>query len=467
MFTRPSQEFLTLCQGQLSLLQQTCGAALSAVYLAEDFTGEHLVPVMVCPDPGDGWQPEMVKPQDPIVDSNTLGQLVNLPQLGSFIPRFPDTIPLLPDPSAYENNWQDEQGTWQRQVVIPLVHEDLVMGLLVTGRSDRPWQPREMSAIEKVAHTLAIARLLDQRAYWLDQQLNQQKLLAADHQDHLDNLLHQIRNPLTAIKTFGKLLLKRLLPADANRSIITGIVQESDRLQFLLQQLDQEIELEHQELAQGLVPALTTPQIRSLPPARSELGQPLEPLVLKSIDLSQVLTPLLISAQAIAQDRDLEIIIDISPVLPLIIADASALREVLSNLLDNALKYTPAQGSIFVKNLELGKIPPAITLQLPEHNTNFLYLGITNTGAGIPVGDLPSLFLRHYRGVQETGTIGGSGLGLAIAKQLLEQMGGEITALSPADPAWAKGQGENYNNTLEPNRILTTFLVCIPLAPSH
>lgn len=457
MFTSPSQEFLSLCQAQLTILNQNCGAGLSAVYLTTDFAGEQLIPVAVYPDAHSDWQPEMHQPQSPGATESTLGWLANSPLLGSFMPRFPSSQPSSvdwSDSSAYENTWQDDQGTWQRQVVMPLIHEGLAMGLLVTGRSDRPWRPKEIGAVEKVAHSLAIARLLDQRSHWLNQQLTQQRTLAADHRDHLDNLLHQIRNPLTAIKTFGKLLLRRLLPADPNRSVITGLVQESDRLQSLLRQLDHEIEVEHRGLTQSFSPALAPAQIVSLPPAKSEPGMVLEPLVLGAVDLNQVLAPLLVSAQAIAQDRGLTILTDIPDHLPLVIADTSALREVLSNLLDNAMKYNITGGLVFVKT------------QLEPNGS--LCLGITNTGHGIPETDLPRLFQRHYRGVQETGSIPGTGLGLAIAHQLLEQMGGEIIACSPADPLWINLQGQDYPASKLPTAaVLTSFLVYLRLQDSH
>ena len=457
MFTSPSQEFLSLCQSQLTLLTQNCGAGLSAVYLTTDFAGEQLIPVAVYPDAHANWEPEVNHPKSPVSEESALGWLANSSPLDNSIPQFLSSQPLptdWPDTSAYENTWQDAQGTWQRQVVMPLIYEGLAMGLLVTGRSDRPWRPKEVGAVEKVAHSLAIARLLDQRSHWLNQQLNQQRTLAANHRDHLDNLLHQIRNPLTAIKTFGKLLLKRLLPADPNRSVITGLVQENDRLQSLLRQLDHEIEVEHRGLEQNLNPALAPAQFVSLPPAKPESkpkpGIILEPLVLGVVDIFQVLEPLLVSTQAIAQDRGLNILTDLPTSLPPVIADISALREVLSNLLDNALKYNIPQGLVFVKTQAE---PPG-----------FFCVGVTSTGYGIPAADLPYLFQRHYRGVQETGTITGTGLGLAIAQQLLEQMGGKIVALSPSLPVWTSLQGQDYPTSKLPTAaVLTSFLVYLPL----
>jgi len=277
-------------------------------------------------------------------------------------------------------------------------------------------------------------------------------------------------------------------------------------------QLDREIATEHQELQANLRPALlpappldespnspepesnqssptsspSSPQeLLDVSPAASEPNQILESLVLTTVDLHQVIDPLLISAGAIAQDRSLKFFTELPEKFPPITADAAALREVLSNLLDNALKYTPPGGSIFLKTLDYSQstnftnstnsanstnspnqnipnqditsLPP-----LPPLPPSSLCLAITNTGPAIPAADLPKLFQRHYRGVQESGDITGTGLGLAIAQQLLEQMGGKITVFSPADPYWAMVKGADQadiNSTT-----LTTFLLWLKIS---
>jgi len=89
---------------------------------------------------------------------------------------------------------------------------------------------------------------------------------------------------------------------------------------------------------------------------------------------------------------------------------------VFSNLIDNALKYTPS-GKIYIQaGLEQSHLQGAIS----------------DTGPGIPPEDLEHIFERHYRGVQSSSEIPGTGLGLAIAKDLIEQMQGEIQVFSPA-----------------------------------
>jgi signal transduction histidine kinase len=300
------------------------------------------------------------------------------------------------------------------------MHEGVLMGLLVTGREDRQWNEREQTEIERIAQTLAIARLLDQRREWFEQQLSQQQRLARAQRDLLDNLLHQIRNPLTALRTFGKLLLKRLISGDANRAVADNIVRESDRVQELLQQFDQVIDLTTDDLEpeKSLSPA---PLLMEATVQDAKEPVPLLPKAEGTAQLcavADVLEPLLASARAIAGERNLDLQADIPPNLPPVRANVKALREVLSNLIDNALKYAPSGGKIYI--------------QAGLEQSHLQGIAISDTGPGIPPEDLEHIFERHYRGVQSSSEIPGTGLGLAIAKDLIEQMQGEIQVFSPA-----------------------------------
>jgi signal transduction histidine kinase len=237
--------------------------------------------------------------------------------------------------------------------------------------------------------------------------------------DLLDNLLHQLRNPLTAIRTFGKLLFKRMRPVDPNREVATSIVRESDRLQELLQQFDQVIDLNTADLA-----PLPLPESKVV--INENVQKPVKPALLlpgtgeqlTDCCLADLLAPLLISAQAISQERNLQLITEISHYLPLVKVNEKALTEVLSNIIDNALKYTPPGGKILV--------------QCGQQKGNLQGIAISDTGPGIPPEDLEHLGERHYRGVQAKTEIPGTGLGISIAKQLIAEMQGSIEVFSPA-----------------------------------
>ncbi len=113
---------------------------------------------------------------------------------------------------------------------------------------------------------------------------------------------------------------------------------------------------------------------------------------------------LLLSAQAVAKERNLSLETIHGEDIPLICANIPGLREVFSNLIDNALKYTPAGGKVTVevKNVK-----------------NSVEIVFKDTGYGIARSDQERIFQRHYRGVQAGGDIPGTGLGLAIAKELI------------------------------------------------
>jgi len=105
----------------------------------------------------------------------------------------------------------------------------------------------------------------------------------------------------------------------------------------------------------------------------------------------------------------------IDPGLPLIEIDPARVREVLSNLLANALRYTPAGGQIELRcSLEAGG--------------GNVQISVRDTGAGISADDLPHIFERFYKTADSSGT----GLGLAIARSLVAAHGGAISAQSEA-----------------------------------
>jgi signal transduction histidine kinase len=411
MLMPASAEFVALCQAQVTLLTQSLGAALSIVYLTEELTevaDAKLVPVVAYPEAIATWG------EDQILSLLSRGQRRSNPRLLSartisssnpasltVLPAPNESVPPLPLQAA------EQALLRQQQLVLPLIHEEMVMGLLVTARSDRAWSEAEQTQLKQVAQTLAVACVLDQRSQWMAQDLHQQEMQWDQRQDLFDDLLHQFRNPLTALRTFGKLLLRRLQPGDTNHPVADGIVRESDRLEDLLKQLDIAADLNDLKL----LPAQPA-SVGLLPESLTGAACQLEPHA-----IIEVLEPLLESAEAIAQDRQLTLQSKIPAHLPPVQTDVKMLREVLSNLVDNALKYTPAGGGVWVQVEDQGKMQAIV---------------IADTGAGIPPPDLPRLFERHYRGVQAKTAIPGSGLGLAIARELLHAMQADIEIFSPA-----------------------------------
>ncbi len=404
-----SSEFITLCRSQLILVANSFSADLGVIYLTQEVpVGQepHLEPLVFYPETpankllvnSKPWLEPLTSKSLPANNYLRLGQAELIGQDRNAIP-----------------HRQSTQKFFQ-----PLTSEGAILGLLMTMRLNRPWNKRERSQIEQVGQTITLALVIDRERQWAEQALQEQQQWRGRQQELLHNLLHQLRNPLTAIYTFGKLLLKRLPAEDVNRQVASNILRESEHLKELLQQLDSSLEPSETPVLSGQSSPL------SLLPSSS--------LQLHPCALPEILEPILANAAEIAQEKQLFFQIYIPPQLPLAMASSGALREVLGNLIDNALKYTPSGG------IEVQVQP------LPHQ----LSIAISDTGLGIAAADLPNLFQRSYRGAQAQSQIPGTGLGLSIAKELVEQMGGTIEVSSPIDPD-AKTPG-------------TKFTVLLPLA---
>jgi signal transduction histidine kinase len=382
LLSSPSPDFIALCQAQLDILIGQMGADIGAVYVTKPRSSD-LIPIVVYP-PSPARERENRSLPTVAVKSERLP------------PVKMEDIPTL---------WA---GNERERLILPLMYEEQMVGLLVTGRERRRWEREELARVDKISRTIAIACLMDRRQQWYEHQFQEEHYRRTSERERLDVFLHQVRNPLTALKTFGKLLLKRLLSDDANSSTIKGILRESDRLRDLIADFEGSIE---RDIRQGIeVPLLegkSSPTAFLLPSIESEL---------ESIHLADLLDPLILSATAIAREKGIRLKSDDFAALPTIRANAGGLREVLSNLIDNALKYTPSGGWVQVRARE---------------KEDGIAIEVSDTGYGIPAEDREKIFQRNYRGVQAQGDIPGTGLGLAIAKALLERMGGSIEFISP------------------------------------
>ncbi|MEO0406902.1 MAG: HAMP domain-containing sensor histidine kinase [Cyanobacteria bacterium P01_A01_bin.135] len=484
-----SQEFIDLCQAQLKLLVQGLSLSFGIVYLMSDTNHDGdetaLVPVAVYPDfdlhidtpllleaplsadssqaVASDWQMQVAEPAadgggvdglafeaeaDPSSDGRSTGlQLYRLPRALQGVleevplpaERLPEGKSALPDQPSHRD---------RSQLVIPLSYSNMVLGLLVIDHVDKSWSSFEQRQIEQITNSLTAGCVLERRSRWLNQTLRQQHLAyEAFHQQQdtmLDTLLHQLRNPLTAVQTFGKLLMRRIQPGEPNRAAAEGITRESERIRQLLEQFDQlmaplpptlparvadsvdsgDATLETLDLADALDSDIGSGVAVSVPSSHLLTGGDLQ---LAPLDLGSILTPLMQTATAIAQERS--VTVHYEPIAPCWVrADATALQEVLNNLVDNAIKYTPDGG--YVEVLMPESSPESSPVASVAEALQAVV--IADTGPGIPAADQAHLFERHFRGVQAEGDIPGTGLGLAIAQELTQQMQGQLTVHSPA-----------------------------------
>ncbi|MDJ0531628.1 MAG: ATP-binding protein [Xenococcaceae cyanobacterium MO_207.B15] len=422
-----SSEFNLLCKSQIKLLTQGLGALWSAVYLTEEsvVTREtKLFPFAIYPQTESELTLKL-----PGIELPEIWQKVNSESISQ--PSF-----LLPDKltgDSLSNVRQKRGNLGNKPRIFPLIYENTVMGLLIVARENRNWEETELKQAENIATTLAIASFMERQSQWYRKQLAVQQEANRWGKDSLDDLLHQLRNPLTALKTFSKLLIKRLLPEDRNQSLATSILRESDRLSELLQQFEAEI-----SQSSTTPVTLSTTSVRLADTEANERNNFLLPdskKDLESVALKEILEPLLLSAEAIASEKKIELAVNLDNNLPLVKGNPQALREVFNNLIDNAIKYTPEQGIVELET---------------RVKDGLVGVAIQDTGYGIPTQEQPQIFERHYRGIQAEGDIPGSGLGLAIAKDLIQQMQGNIELISPNNLA----KNNNFPGT--------TFIVWLP-----
>lgn len=114
--------------------------------------------------------------------------------------------------------------------------------------------------------------------------------------------------------------------------------------------------------------------------------------------------------------RTLHLITDIPADLPDVFADQRRMRQVLLNLLENALKYTPDDGEV--------------TLSLLHRTSQWVQVSVCDTGPGIPRAEQERIFLERVRLPQTSGTTSGFGVGLSVCRRIAEVHGGKIWVVS-------------------------------------
>jgi len=374
-FTSASADFTALCHAQMRQLSQSIAMDWAGVYLTQrNATGQtQLIPIVIYPQ---------ANREQSIYESWT---------------------PLLINQKKYLKSAQENfLSTLPQQIILPLLDDTDVLGLLVVVRNEQNWLEKEFNQIEASASVLALARKIELNCSKFKNEVIQLERQKEKQQQYLDDLLHQLRNPVTALRTFARLLMRKLLPQENYQQVIKGIFRESERLTELLQ-----------DSPSRTIDLSITPEHSSLF-LLEESGK----LTVETLSLLEILEPLVNSFRVIAREKDLDLQMDLPKNLPLIRANAKALTEVISNLIDNALKYTPAL---------TGKV-----LITAETEAAWVKIYLSDNGYGIPPSEQAQIFERHYRGKQTESAIAGSGLGLAIVKDLLDQMNGRIEVVSPA-----------------------------------
>jgi two-component system, OmpR family, phosphate regulon sensor histidine kinase PhoR len=208
-------------------------------------------------------------------------------------------------------------------------------------------------------------------------------------QDFVANVSHEFKTPLTAIQGFAETLLAGALEDPRNNRRFLEIIREhAARLARLTNDL--------------------------LKLARIEAGK-LE-VQFSPVTVADLVDGCTETALLKAERKQIAMSVDVPPTFPPIRGDAALLHEVLQNLLDNAIQYTPSGGSVHVGAATSGR-EAVITVE--------------DTGIGIPLADQERIFERFYRvDAARSREAGGTGLGLSIARHIVEAHGGHISVES-------------------------------------
>ena len=215
--------------------------------------------------------------------------------------------------------------------------------------------------------------------------VTQLRTLERIRSDFVANVAHEMRVPLTSIHGYAETLLNGALDdADANERFVEKILQQSARLSQLVSDL-----LDLSQLESGEVK-----------------------LELTHCEINEFHDTILALFEPVFEEADLTFEWRVPDYLPTVFADKRLIGQVLANLIENAIKYTPAGG--------------CITLSA-EASDSEVIVHVKDTGIGIPAEAHPRVFERFYRVDKgRSREMGGTGLGLAIAKHILLQHGGRI-----------------------------------------
>jgi heavy metal sensor kinase len=300
-----------------------------------------------------------------------------------------------------------------RELVLILVL-GLPLGVAVAGLGGYSLARRALAPIERMterARTITAERLSDRLpVHHPDDEMGRLATVFNETLGRLEasfeqmrrftaDVSHELRTPLTAIRSVGEVGLRENRDDAAYRTIIGSMLEEADRLSSLVDRL--------------------------LTLSRAESGQ--AKLSVDVVDLRELADDVVSYLGVLAEEKGQSLTVECVGT-PKGMGDRLVLRQSLINLVDNAIKYTPAGGRIRLRLADAASGPT---------------VDVCDSGPGIAPEIQSRIFDRYYRaGKSQSSNIGGSGLGLAIAKWAIEASGGTLSLEN------TKGAGSTFRITL-------------------
>ena len=258
--------------------------------------------------------------------------------------------------------------------------------------------------LEERVPVKARADEIDQLAATFNQMLDRIQALLTEIKEMSDNIAHDLRSPITRIRGTAEVTLTTGKALSEYEILAASTIEECDRLLDMINTM--------------------------LMISKTESG--LDKISREEIDLGGLVREACELFEPMAEDKGVALNCN-APDTSLLVGDTRMLQRMLSNLLDNAIKYTHSRGSV--------------TVSFSESDAQ-VFLSVKDTGIGISANDLPRIFERFYR-CDQSRSQAGIGLGLSLARAIARAHGGDITVTSMVN------QGSTFTVTLpkEPKRI--------------
>ncbi|CAM3968504.1 ATP-binding protein [Paenibacillus alkaliterrae] len=313
---------------------------------------------------------------------------------------------ILTNPSGHLliNQWSGLDVAWQEELFeggvapseVPMPLRELFQRVMQEGR-DVTEKIHVLSNVWSVVMAPLQSKGVIRGAVAVIRNVTEEHKLEKLRRDFVANISHEIRTPLSMLQGYSEALLDDIVVTPEDRKELVQVIHdESLRMGRLVNDF--------------------------LDIARMEAGH--VDMNFQEVDLRHVVKRVHRKFQVYAKEREVKLLAEL-PKNPLLVkeADEDRLEQVLTNLLDNALRHTPGG-----KSITLAGKPANV------NGSEFVQLSVSDEGQGIPTEDVPYIFERFYKAdkARKRGSSGGTGLGLAIVKNLIDLHHGRIVVESEA-----------------------------------
>ena len=266
----------------------------------------------------------------------------------------------------------------------PLVFDGMAQGVLTLGYlyNQKTFSEDELKVVRVLADETALAM---GRSRFIEKLEG----LDRDKDEFVSMVSHELRGPLTVIKGWISMILEGAF----------GDLEEKQR--------------DYLTISQNNVERMFTLVEDLLTVSRAESGH--LDIIPEELSFGRLVEDMAAGIAPIAQEREITLNVTVDPDLPRIQADPMRIEQVISNLISNALKFTPPDGTVSIR---MGAKDGGVITE------------ISDTGTGIPASEQDRLFQKFFRASSSRGKVPGTGLGLAISKAIAEGHGGRVGVTS-------------------------------------